>query len=150
MTDRALFDAIVVGAGFSGLMAARRLRAAGRRIRVLEARSCVGGRVRAAQLAGHTVDVGGQWIGAGHERLATLAAEAGARLVPQYVEGKHLLQIGDRVRRFSGVIPPASPVALAEAALAMRRWRCGAWTASRVVFLPMRRGNTNTPNAWMP
>ena len=53
MTDRALFDAIVVGAGFSGLMAARRLRAAGRRIRVLEARSCVGGRVRAAQLAGH-------------------------------------------------------------------------------------------------
>ena len=121
MTDRALFDAIVVGAGFSGLMAARRLRAAGRRIRVLEARSCVGGRVRAAQLAGHTVDVGGQWMGAGHERLATLAAEAGARLVPQYVEGKHLLQIGDRVRRFSGVIPPASPVALAEAALAMRR-----------------------------
>ncbi|MES1951575.1 amine oxidase [Salinisphaera sp. S4-8] len=121
MRDGELLDALVVGAGFSGLTAARRLAAAGQSVRVLEARDVVGGRVRAARLAARTVDVGGQWVGAGHERLVALAGEAGATLVAQYDQGKHLLQIGDRLRRFSGVIPPASPLALAETALAMQR-----------------------------
>src|SRR5262245_16817299 len=40
-----IFDAVVIGAGAAGLAAARRLRGAGRRVAVVEARDRVGGRV---------------------------------------------------------------------------------------------------------
>ncbi|HKD63402.1 MAG TPA: FAD-dependent oxidoreductase [Candidatus Acidoferrales bacterium] len=56
-------DVIVVGAGFAGLTAARNLMREGRRVVVLEARDRVGGRVKAGKLAGHSVDVGGMWVG---------------------------------------------------------------------------------------
>ena len=63
-------DVIVVGGGFSGLAAARALKAAGRRVVVLEARDRVGGRVKPGRIAGVTIDLGGMWLGAGlMERL---------------------------------------------------------------------------------
>jgi len=52
-------DVIVIGAGMSGLAAARMLRRQGKKVVVLEARDRVGGRVHAGKLAGHTIDLGG-------------------------------------------------------------------------------------------
>jgi phytoene dehydrogenase-like protein len=51
---------VVIGAGLAGLAAARLLRLAGVRVRVLEARSQVGGRVRSVTQDGFTLDVGFQ------------------------------------------------------------------------------------------
>ncbi len=51
---------IVIGAGLAGLTAARLLRLAGLSVRVLEARSQVGGRVRSLVHEGFTLDVGFQ------------------------------------------------------------------------------------------
>lgn len=51
---------VVVGAGLAGLAAARLLRQAGARVRVLEASSGVGGRVRSFTQDGFTLDVGFQ------------------------------------------------------------------------------------------
>ena len=51
---------IVVGAGLAGLTAARLLRQAGVNVRVLEARSQLGGRVRSVTHEGFTLDVGFQ------------------------------------------------------------------------------------------
>ena len=59
--DKDLLDVAVIGAGFSGLTAARTLSAAGlARIAVLEARDRVGGRVFNGNVAkGFPVELGG-------------------------------------------------------------------------------------------
>ena len=69
-------DVVVVGAGLSGLVTARRLQQEGLRVRVLEARERVGGRMLSHSLQnGGVVDLGGQWGGASHHRFAALLGE---------------------------------------------------------------------------
>lgn len=54
---------IVIGAGFAGLSAAQKLKAAGFDVVVLEARDRVGGRVHSSSMpSGTTVDLGAAWI----------------------------------------------------------------------------------------
>lgn len=72
-----MLDAIVVGAGLSGLVCARRLVDAGARVIVLEARDRVGGRLHGGRVGDAAVDLGGQWMTAGQPRLAALADELG-------------------------------------------------------------------------
>ncbi|HEX4871692.1 MAG TPA: NAD(P)/FAD-dependent oxidoreductase [Nevskiaceae bacterium] len=107
-------EVLVIGAGFAGLQAAAALQARGLRVQVLEARDRLGGRSRPATLAGRRLDLGAQWVGLGHARLQALARRAGAALLPQYDQGDKLLQLGHRLRRYSGLIPPVSPLALIE------------------------------------
>lgn len=56
------FDTVVVGAGVSGLTAARFLALAGQRVVVLEARDRIGGRTWSERSDGVTTDVGASWI----------------------------------------------------------------------------------------
>ena len=53
-------DAIVVGAGLSGLMAARTLAESGASVVVLEARDRVGGRTYSVEVGSERVDLGGR------------------------------------------------------------------------------------------
>src|SRR5215467_13295641 len=84
-----VFDVVVIGAGFSGLAAARALSAAGlTRIAVLEARHRVGGRVFNDHVAkGFPVEMGGTWCGPGQWAIFDLAEELGVPLRPQYDKG---------------------------------------------------------------
>lgn len=68
-------DAVVIGAGLSGLVCARRLVGAGLSVRVLEARDRVGGRLLTANVGGAQVDLGGAWLTAGQTRLVALCSE---------------------------------------------------------------------------
>lgn len=101
-------DVIVVGAGFAGLTAARRLTETGHSVVVVEARDRVGGRTDTVEVAGVLVDMGGQWVGPGQDRLYALAAELGVPTFPQSDSGAGVLlrnggaiRLGDVVEGFS-------------------------------------------------
>ncbi len=72
-----IVDAVVVGAGFSGLAAARDLATGGARVVVLEAADRVGGRVNTLRDGDRWIELGGQWSGPGQDRLLALAAHYG-------------------------------------------------------------------------
>ena len=112
----------IIGAGISGLQAARLLQGQFR-VRVLEARECVGGRLCNHQFAnGDTVDVGGQWVGPGQDRMYRLIEELGASTWPLYDSGDNLLCLNSKLRRYRGTIPRINPLALADLGIAMARF----------------------------
>lgn len=129
-----IVDAIVVGAGLSGLVCARRLDAAGARVRVLEARDRVGGRLHNGSIDGVTIDLGGQWLTAGQPRLVALARELGVASVVHARDGQVVLDgssraLFSRVRgavaqwramrridRLMRAIPPGEPAEAPDAA----------------------------------
>ena len=82
-------DVVVVGAGLSGLTTARELKRQGRSVRLLEAKSHVGGRMVNQRVAGNgVIDLGGQWGGKTHHRFAALTDELGLKRYPSFYEGK--------------------------------------------------------------
>ncbi|MCW5890496.1 MAG: flavin monoamine oxidase family protein [bacterium] len=104
-TERA--DVVVVGAGFAGLTAARRLRDAGKRVVLLEARDRVGGRSLNHVCAdGSTVDIGAQWVGPGQERLYALAREMGVAWYPTSTAGAFVLEVDGTTYRDIFTLPP--------------------------------------------
>src|SRR3954462_2632279 len=113
MPERIEVDTCVVGAGYAGLTAALRLTQAGSAVAVLEARDRVGGRSWTQQLSdGSPVDRGGAWLGPDHDAILGLAKEFGVGTYKTWVQGAHLLIDDDRTRRYTGLIPKISPLAV--------------------------------------
>jgi monoamine oxidase len=84
---------VVIGAGFSGLAAARRLADAGLRVTVLEARDRIGGRTKTDTSLGVPIDVGASWIhGTEDNPLTKLAQDVGAKTVPTDFEDFILIE----------------------------------------------------------
>ena len=108
-------DVIVVGAGLSGLNAARLVAAKGHSVIVLEARDRVGGRTLNHSLGskypGKVVEVGGQWIGPTQDHLAALAKELKVATYDTYNDGNYLFYESGSLTPYSpsgpfGAIPP--------------------------------------------
>jgi monoamine oxidase len=115
-------DVVVVGAGLAGLAAARRLTAEGVSAVVLEARERVGGRVLNEPIGdGKVVEVGGQWVGPGQDRLYALAAELGIGTFPTHTDGESLVEYAGRLRRYRGTLPRINPLAMLDVERAQRR-----------------------------
>lgn len=115
-----LCEVAIVGAGLAGLTAARALVAAGVDALVLEARDRVGGRTWTIQTDdGVPIDLGGQWIGPGQQRIAALAREFGLATFKTYDSGLNV-QYRQSVRTtYSGAVPTGDPLAAADVIEAM-------------------------------
>ena len=95
---------VVVGAGFSGLTAARDLHRRGVDVIVLESADRVGGRtMTVTSPLGSRLDLGGQWIGHDHHRLLAMASEFGAAHYPMHTQA--LPGVIDGPRRWSAWSP---------------------------------------------
>lgn len=103
------FDVAVIGAGFSGLAAARSLVQAGlESIVVLEARDRVGGRAYNQTVDGDfPVPAGATWVGPGQWAVIDLAQELGVALAPQFNTGETSVLVGGETMR---IPTTASPV----------------------------------------
>ncbi len=115
-------DVVVVGAGISGLVAARQLRRAGRTVLVLEARDRVGGRVHNHELRnGSVVEEGGAFVGPTQDHILRLAGELGVRTFKEYAEGNNVyVSQTTGTQTYTGTIPP-DPLILPDAAVLQTR-----------------------------
>lgn len=97
---------VVVGAGLSGLIAARELRRNSIDVIVLESAERPGGRALVeTTVLGSRLDLGGQWIGHDHHRLAALADEMGrSRYVMHSPPTPGIVAQGRRVRLWSPTV----------------------------------------------
>jgi len=93
-----MLDCAIIGAGLAGLVAARDLRNRGLGVVVIEARDRVGGRVENGVLAdGQYVELGGQWIGAGHDAIFELIERYGLRTVGIPARGNLVVRVHGRL-----------------------------------------------------
>jgi len=150
--ERLQTEYCVVGAGFAGLSAARRLQDRGHAIALLEARDRVGGRVWNRSAAdGTVVSVGGTWLGQRQDRMFALCREFGLEPYPQYEQGDTIMHLDGANRRYRG-IPKVDLFTLISLGLAF--WRLDRmvkrlpidepWKASRARAL-----DSQTLGAWL-
>ena len=115
MSETLTCDVVVIGAGASGLTAARDLVAAGLSVVVLEARDRVGGRLWTSEIDGQVREVGGQWVSPDQDALIDTLAQLGLDTFSRYRDGESVYIGSDgEAKRFEGEIFPASELTQGE------------------------------------
>lgn len=134
------FDVAVIGAGLSGLTAARDLIHAGKSIIVLEARDRVGGKVYNRPLAnGGVTEVGAEFIGPTQDKVLAMISDLGLQTFYTYSQGQSILWRNNTRHVFTpdpalGGAPPVNPSSLPQIATAQAQ--LDQWAAELNVSAP--------------
>ena len=85
MSSIEYIDIVIVGAGFSGLSAAKYFSSKSIKCIVIEGRSRVGGRTLSQKINNEDtiIDLGGQWIGPNQKRILSFIEEFNLKLIEQ-------------------------------------------------------------------
>ena len=75
-------DALIIGGGIAGLVAARHLTEAGLRVTLLEARDRLGGRIYTESTGEFPVELGAEFVHGRPDEILALAAEGATPIVP--------------------------------------------------------------------
>ena len=96
-------DVVVVGAGVSGLAAARALVQAGATVVVVEARDRVGGRLKSVEAGGGVgLDLGATWFWPGEARVERLVDEFSLEVFAQHLDGDAVVHQPGGMTRIDG------------------------------------------------
>jgi monoamine oxidase len=114
-------EVVIVGAGFSGLAAARKLHQNQVSFILLEARDRLGGRVYTKRFEDFYLDFGGQWIGPTQDRMYALCKEFGVEFFETYNSGKNIIDLRKKIKTYRGVIPKLNIFALLNLDWLMRK-----------------------------
>jgi monoamine oxidase len=101
-------DALIIGGGIAGLVAARQLTEAGVRVTLLEARDRLGGRIYTESTGEFPVELGAEFVHGRPNEILSLAAEGATPIVPvqghfrqktngEWADAGHLLEKIDRL-----------------------------------------------------
>jgi monoamine oxidase len=117
-------DVVVIGAGLSGLTAARAVKAAGHSVIVVEARGRVGGRCFSRALgvpgASDVANMGATFVGPTQTQILGLMSDLAIGKFDVYSGGSLLYYENGKLSRYTGTIPPTSdPTALVELGLVL-------------------------------
>ncbi|HZE25414.1 MAG TPA: NAD(P)/FAD-dependent oxidoreductase [Blattabacteriaceae bacterium] len=110
-------DALIIGGGIAGLVAARQLTRAGLRVTLLEARDRLGGRIYTESAGEFPVEFGAEFVHGRPDEILAIAAEGATPIVP--VQGKFRRQINgewadaghlmERIDRLFSKLPSKEP-----------------------------------------
>ncbi len=115
-------DVAIVGAGLTGLTAARQLQRAGRSVHVIEADDRVGGRVWTVDAAdGTPVNWGATFVGPKQTRILGLAQELGVTTYRTWNTGKNVQWFNGNRKTYAGTIPAVDIGSLLELNTVMSR-----------------------------
>jgi monoamine oxidase len=115
-------DILVVGAGYAGLAAAKKLHEAGKKFILIEARDRIGGRTLSEKLdSGATVDLGAKWIGPTQLHAWDWVKETQTETYETYDTGKNILSFKQKISTYTGVIPKIDPFSLIDLGLAISK-----------------------------
>lgn len=115
-------DVVVIGAGYAGIAAARKLHESQTDFVVVEARDRIGGRTYTQKLkSGATVDLGAQWIGPTQKKMWQWVEETGTKTFSTYDTGKNILSYQNKISTYKGTIPKIDPISLIDLGNAIRK-----------------------------
>ena len=115
-------DIAIIGAGYAGIAAAKKLQEVNKNFIILEARDRIGGRTLSEQLeCGAHIDLGAKWIGPTQHHVWSWVKETNTETYDTYDTGKNILSYKNKVSTYKGTIPKIDPLSLIDLGLAIEK-----------------------------